>query len=178
MFKIFLSYFSMVGIILLSNYLVLFPINDWLTWGAFPYPFSFFISEMTNKFYGPQEARRVVGFGFFVAAFLSFLLATPLIAVASLSAFLVAQLLDISVFNQLRQSKWWVAPLWASVCGSMIDTAIFWTIAFWGDKSVPILTWALGDFSIKLLMDICLLVPFRYAVNAVQSNAALPQRSQ
>jgi uncharacterized PurR-regulated membrane protein YhhQ (DUF165 family) len=157
------AYAAMVAAVMASNFLVLFPINDWLTCGAFTYPFTFLITELTNRFYGPKTARRVVFSGFLLGAFLSIWLATPRIAFASGSAFLIAQLLDISVFNRFRQMKWWYAPLLSSLAASLVDTVLFWNIAFLGEP-VPLLTWTLGDFSVKLLMDVAMLTPFRLAI--------------
>jgi len=162
------SFLAMILIVSASNYLVLFPINEWLTYGAFTYPVSFLITELTNRFYGPKKARQVVYAGFAVALLFSIWLATPKIACGSGLAFLVSQLLDILVFNKLRQATWWQAPLFSSLLASMIDTMIFWTIAFWGEN-VPIFTWALGDFSIKLVMDLAMLTPFRFAIRSTIS---------
>ena len=155
--------FAMTLLVAASNLLVLFPINDWLTWGAFPYPATFLVTELTNRFHGPAQARWVVYVGFALAVVLSVWMATPKIALASGAAFLLAQLLDISVFNRLRQAPWWCAPLFASVLASLFDAAIFWNIAFWGED-VPLLTWAVGDTTVKLLMDVALLTPFRLAI--------------
>ena len=157
------AYLAMIFIVASCNYLVQYPINDWLTYGSFTYPFSFLITEITNCLHGPKLARKVVYTGFFVAVLLSIFLATPKIAFASGMAFLISQLLDISTFNQLRQKTWWYAPLFASVSASFIDTFIFWNLAFWGE-SLPFIKWAISDFSIKLLFDLCLLIPFRIAI--------------
>ncbi len=154
----------MIIVVASSNYLVQFPINDWLTWGALPYPISFLVTELTNRFYGPKKARRVVYAGFLLAVILSFWLAPPKIAFASGSAFLISQLLDISIFNRFRQGPWWYAPFFASCLASIVDTAIFWNIAFYGEN-VPLLTWAIGDFLVKLLLDVVLLLPFRLFLN-------------
>ncbi len=159
----FLAFFSMIAAVALSNYLVQFPINDWLTFGAFSYPITFLITELTNRFYGSRAARCVVYGGFALAMVLSLWLATPKIAIASGSAFLISQLLDIFAFNKWRNGTWWQAPLFASTFASIIDTPIFWSCAFWGEH-LPILTWALGDFCVKLIMDFLLLTPFRLAI--------------
>lgn len=158
------AYIAMIAIVALSNFLVQFPINDWLTWGAFPYPVSFLITELTNRFYGARRARQVVFAGFIMAAFFSIWLAPFMIVAASLSAFLLSQLLDIAVFNRLRRAAWWQAPFFASLLASLIDTAIFWSIAFYGEP-VPLLTWALGDFLVKLSVDLAMLTPFRMMLN-------------
>ncbi len=162
-------FFAIVLIVTLSNYLVQFPINDWLTWGAFSYPISFLVTELTNRFYGPRTARHVVYIGFAVAVGLSVWLSTPKIAFASGAAFLLSQLLDISVFNQLRRGAWWQAPLFASILASLIDTLLFWSLAFWGED-VPLYSWALGDFLVKLAVDLVMLTPFRIAVRQIPTN--------
>lgn len=163
MFSIQAAYLSMIVIVASCNYLVQFPINDWLTYGSFTYPFSFFVTELTNRLYGPEKARRVVYIGFALAVVLSIWIATPKIAFASGLAFLVSQLLDISVFNQLRQKTWWLAPLLASISASFIDTSLFWNLAFFGE-SLPYIQWGICDFFIKVLFDFFLLIPFRLAI--------------
>lgn len=163
---------AMVLIVVASNYLVLFPINEWLTWGALPYPISFLVTELTNRIYGPRAARKVVYAGFAVAAILSIWVATPRIAVASVSAFLISQLLDIFIFNKLRNGRWWQAPLAASFLASLIDTMIFWVVAFLGEP-LPLFTWAVGDFGVKLLMDLVLLTPFRVVVRRAFPSVAI-----
>lgn len=170
-FNLFQAFIAMVSVVAAANYLVQFPINDWLTWGAFPYPITFLVTELTNRFYGPRRARQVVYAGFVVAVLISIVLATPKIAFASGSAFLISQLLDILVFNRLRQATWWYAPFFSSFCASLIDTALFWGIAFWGEQG-PIFTWAMGDFMIKLLVDMTMLIPFRIAIR----NALTPAK--
>lgn len=157
------AYLVMIAIVASCNYLVQFPINNWLTYGSFTYPFSFLVTELTNRLYGPKTARRVVYVGFALAVILSIWLATPKIAFASGIAFLISQLLDISVFNKLRQTTWWHAPFFASVSASFIDTCLFWNLAFW-NESLPYFKWAISDFSIKLLFDFVLLIPFRMAI--------------
>lgn len=165
-----LAFLAMIFIVVISNYLVLFPINNWLTWGALPYPVSFLVTELTNRSFGPKKARQVVYAGFFFAVMLSYFLSTPNIALASGSAFLVSQLLDIFVFNQFRQSVWWYGPLFASASASIIDSIIFWSIAFIGED-IPLLTMALGDFSVKLLIDVAMLTPFRLAMRRIPMPA-------
>lgn len=159
-------FLSMILIIAVSNYLVLFPINDWLTWGALPYPISFLITELTNRYYGPKVARRLVYSAFPFAILLSVWLATPKIAFASGVAFLISQLLDIGIFNRFRYAPWWQAPFFASTSASMIDTGIFWSLAFWGEP-LPMITWALGDFTVKCMVDAVMLTPFRFAIRKI-----------
>jgi uncharacterized PurR-regulated membrane protein YhhQ (DUF165 family) len=157
-----LIYYSlaMIFAVVISNILVEMPINNWLTWGAFSYPLTFLVTELTNYYYGSRSARRVVYIGFVVAFFLSLMLANAQIACASALAFLVGQLLDISVFVRLRRKTWWLAPLAASFLGSFVDTVIFFSIAFWG-QGLLILTLGAGDLGLKLLMDLVMLLPFR-----------------
>ena len=158
-----LGYLAMVVIVASCNYLVQFPINDWLTLGAFAYPLSFLVTEITNNFHGPKIARKVVYVGFFLAVILSTVLATPKIAFASGSAFLISQLLDIYIFNHLRKASWWFAPFFASLIASFVDTGIFFSLAFFGEP-VPFVTWAIGDFLVKLSCDALMLIPFRLAI--------------
>lgn len=130
---------AMVAVVAASNFLVQFPVQaqlgpvnlaDLLTWGAFTYPVSFLVTDLSNRHFGPQGARLVVVSGFVVAVILSVWLATPRIAIASGTAFLVAQLLDISIFDRLRARPWWQAPLFSSLVSSAIDTLIFFGLAF------------------------------------------------
>lgn len=153
-------FLAMTFFVACSNYLVQFPINDWLTYGAFAYPFTFLVTELCNRFYGPRNARKVVYAGFAVAVLLSTMLSTPKIAFASGAAFLVAQLLDISIFTRLRQQSWWIAPFCASALASLVDTLIFWNLAFY-DEGMPLLSLAFGDFLVKLALDVLLLMPYR-----------------
>lgn len=151
---------AMMAIVASSNWLVQFPINDWLTWGAFSYPFAFLVTDLTNRRFGPAAARRVIYAGFAVGVALSVILATPRIAAASGLAFLVAQLLDVAIFNRLRQQSWWRAPFVSSVLASIIDTATFFGIAFIG-TGLPWITWGLGDLAVKLAFALFCLAPYR-----------------
>lgn len=151
---------AMVAVVVASNYLVQFAINDWLTWGAFTYPIAFLVTDLTNRAVGAQAARRVAWVGFALAVLLSLWLAPWRIAVASGTAFIAAQLLDVTVFNQLRQRSWWQAPLIGSVVASVVDTALFFSIAFAGGE----LNWLMlgaGDLSVKWLMAALLLAPYK-----------------
>jgi len=143
-----------------SNVLVLYPINDWLTWGAFSYPLAFLVSNLINRRFGPRAARKVAWTGFAVAVLVSIWIATPRIAAASCTAFICSQLLDITVFDRLRQGHWWRAPSVATTCSATLDTAIFWTIAFAG-LPLPWLGWMTGDWLVKLSVGVVLLAPFR-----------------
>lgn len=151
---------AMGAVVLLSNVLVQYPINDWLTWGAFTYPAAFLVSDALNLRFGPGLARQVAWCGFVLAVLLSIGVATPRIACASCLAFIAAQLLDIAVFDRLRAGSWWRAPALATLCSATLDTAIFWSIAFAG-ATLPWLSWAAGDLAVKLAMGMVLLAPFR-----------------
>lgn len=182
---------AMCAIVAVSNYLVQFPVQatlgpvslaDMLTWGAFTYPVAFFVTDITNRRFGPKKARYTVFIGFVLAVSLSFWLATPRIAIASGSAFLVAQLLDITIFDRLRRSHWWKAPLISTVLGSTIDTMMFFSIAFstslafgrvdeFAVEAAPLLgfisiaeprwvSWALGDLVVKLVVGLAMLAPY------------------
>ena len=151
---------AMAVIVVASNFLVQYPINDWLTYGAFTYPIAFLITDLCNRALGPGRARRVVYVGFAIAVVLSIYAATPRIAIASGSAFMVAQLVDISIFNRLRAGPWWRAPLVSSTVASAIDTALFFGIAF-ASTDVPWLTLGIGDYAAKLFVAAMMLIPFR-----------------
>lgn len=152
---------AMTVIVAASNYLVQFPVNDWITWGAFTYPVAFLVTDMTNRAFGPARARQVVYAGFVLAVILSIALATPRIALASGTAFLVAQLLDVRIFDRLQsRGGWWTAPLVSSSVGSAVDTMLFFSIAFAG-TAVPWVTLGLGDYAVKLVLALSMLIPFR-----------------
>jgi len=188
---------AMAAVIVASNILVQYPVHatlagidlaDLLTWGAFTYPAAFLVTDLTNRRFGPSAARKVVFVGFAIAVLLSILLATPRIALASGTAFLVAHLLDIAVFDRLRRLSWWKAPAISSLLGSLIDTILFFGIAF-SAALVPLLghddafatgtapflgviavevprwlSWAAGDLAVKLLVTAALLLPYRLAL--------------
>lgn len=147
-------------LIVASNILVEIPINEWLTWGALTYPICFLVTDLTNRARGPEVARRVVYAGFVVGVAASLLLANPRIAAASGTAFLIAQLLDVFIFNRLRRAAWWQAPLASSLLGSAIDTALFFSLAF-AFTGLPWITWAIGDFGVKVAVALVMLLPFR-----------------
>jgi uncharacterized PurR-regulated membrane protein YhhQ (DUF165 family) len=151
---------AMGAVVLLSNVLVQYPINDWLTWGAFSYPLAFLVSNLINRRFGPRAARHVAWCGFALAVLASIWVASPRIALASCTAYLCAQLLDISVFDRLRRGNWWRAPMLATTCSATLDTAIFWSIAFAG-AALPWISWAAGDLLVKLGIGVLLLAPFR-----------------
>jgi len=163
---------AMVVVVTSANILVQYPINDWLTWGAFTYPVSFLVTDLCNRLLGPGHARRVVYAGFCVAVLLSIVLATPRIALASGSAFLLAQILDVHIFHRMRNARaWWAPPLVSSTIASALDTALFFAIAFAG-TDVPWVSLAVGDYAVKLLVAGVMLVPFGIAVRTRLAAAA------
>ena len=160
---------AMMAVIGVSNVAVQHAINDWLTWGAFTYPLAFLVTDLTNRAWGPGRARTVAYVGFPFGMGLSIILAVaadiPLwegvrVALASGFAFICAQLFDIALFHRLRRGLWWRAPLVSSLSASALDTAIFFSAAF-ALTGLPWVTWALGDFAIKVGMAAVLLIPFR-----------------
>jgi hypothetical protein len=150
---------AMTAIVAVSNVAVQYPLNDWVTWGTLTYPVAFLVTDLTNRAYGPSRTRRVVYAGFVCAVALSIWLATPRIALASGTAFLVAQLCDIYVFDRLRRRSWWQAPLGSSAIAAVLDTALFFSLAFYG-TAVPWVTLALGDVVAKFAMAAVMLIPF------------------
>jgi len=185
---------AMAVVVTASNILVQHPFNDWLTWGAFTYPLAFLVTDLSNRWMGAAAARRVVVAGFVLAVALSIWFAGARIALASGTAFLVAQLLDVAVFDRLRAGRWWRAPLVSSTLGSAVDTALFFTLAFapafaflgddaaWAQASVPLLgvgaptaLWVslmAGDFAVKLALALIALIPFRLAIALLPGRAA------
>ncbi|HXV06448.1 MAG TPA: queuosine precursor transporter [Burkholderiales bacterium] len=154
---------ALVLVILASNILVQTPLNDWLTWGAITYPFSFLITDLANRYYGLRFARRLVYAGFVIALVLSAYYATPRIALASGTAFLVAELADVQIFDRLRRRAWWQPPLVSTLVGSVLDTAVFFTLAFYG-TGMPWITLGLGDLGVKVALAVLTLLPFRAAL--------------
>ena len=152
---------AMTVVVAASNYLVRIPINDWLTWGALTYPVAFLVTDLINRRVGPDAARRVVYAGFACGVALSLYTSTARIALASGSAFLLAQLADVWLYNRLRRlAAWWRAPLVSSTIASALDTALFFSLAF-ASTGLPWVTWAIGDYGAKLAMACAMLVPFR-----------------
>ena len=164
--------FLMGAVVLSSNYLVQFPINYYglnevLTYGAFSYPIAFLITDLANRSYGKFVARKIVYFGFLLGIGFTVLFSTDFadyisirIAVGSGTAFLIAQLIDVQIFDNLRKKKWFVAPLTSSMIGSTIDTFLFFSISFYG-TGVPWSTLALGDLGVKIFVALTMLIPFR-----------------
>ena len=203
-----LAVIGMAVVVTASNFLVQFPVHahlgaidlaEILTWGAFTYPLAFLVNDLTNRHFGPAKARIVVLVGFAIAVVMSIFLASPRIAIASGSAFLVAQLLDVSIFDRLRAAIWWKGPLVSSTVGSVLDTILFFGIAFaasfafldtglgYADSSlgfpVPFLSvggevplWvslAVGDFIVKMLVAIVLLAPYKVLRAIIPDRTAL-----
>lgn len=160
---------AMMLIVASANWLVQFPVNDWLTWGALTYPVSYFITDLTNRMRGPQAARRVVWVGFALAVILSIWLAGPRIALASGTAFLVSQMLDIRVFDRLRRRGWWRPPLFSSVVGSAVDTALFFALAFYA-TDMPWVTLAIGDYGVKVAIAVLMLAPWWWLGRAASTG--------
>lgn len=202
--RVALAIAGMILVVSASNYLVQFPViaeigalnlADLLTWGAFTYPAAFLVTDLTNRHFGPRIARRVVFAGFLMAVILSAALFNPRIAIASGTAFLAAQLLDVAVFDRLRNGLWWSAPLVSSVFGSLLDTALFFSLAFsasfgvlgatdgFAVETAPLLgllsaeaprwvSWALGDLGVKLLVALILLAPYRVVLAFIPPKPA------
>ncbi len=171
--KLFLLLSLIMGaVVLTSNYLVQFPINYYglekiLTYGALSYPIAFLITDLANRSYGKVVARKIVYFGFVIGISFTFLFSTNFadlisvrIAIGSGTAFLVAQLLDVQIFDNLRKKKWYIAPFTSSVTGSTVDTFLFFSISFYA-TGVPWFTLSLGDLAVKILITLIMLIPFR-----------------
>ena len=168
--------FLMGAIVLLSNYLVQFPINYYglsevLTYGAFSYPIAFLITDLANRSYGKLVARKIVYLGFLIGIGFTVLFSTNFadlisirIAIGSGTAFLTAQLIDVQIFDNLRKKNWFIAPLTSSMVGSTVDTLLFFSISFYG-TSVPWFTLALGDLAVKIFVALIMLIPFRLLLN-------------
>ncbi len=168
--------FLMGTIVLLSNYLVQFPINYYglnevLTYGAFSYPIAFLITDLANRSFGKLVARKIVYLGFLIGIGFTILFSTNFadlisirIAIGSGTAFLTAQLIDVQIFDNLRKKNWFIAPLTSSMIGSTVDTLLFFSISFYG-TSVPWFTLALGDLAVKIFVALIMLIPFRLLLN-------------
>jgi uncharacterized PurR-regulated membrane protein YhhQ (DUF165 family) len=189
---------AMSAVVLASNILVQYPVAygalaDYLTWGAFSYPFAFLVTDLSNRRFGAQGARRVVYAGFVLAVALSAYFATPRIAIASGSAFLAAQLLDIGIFASLRDRAWWLPPFVSSVISSALDTAIFFSLAFFcgavpglgitiGEalaaigiadqcSALPWVNLALADYGVKLALAVVSIAPYGALLGVIRGEA-------
>jgi len=181
MSKLFITLSILMGVVVLSsNYLVQFPINYYglekvLTYGAFSYPIAFLITDLTNRSYGKLIARRIVYIGFTIGVSFTLLFSTNFadlisvrIAIGSGTAFLIAQLLDVKIFDQLRKKKWFVAPLTSSFIGSTVDTFLFFSISFYG-TGIPWITLSLGDLFVKIFVAMIMLIPFRLLLGTLKA---------
>ena len=171
--RLFLLLSFMMGVVVLtSNYLVQFPIKHYgleeiLTYGALSYPVAFLITDLANRSYGKEVARKIVYIGFALGVSFTLLFSTNFadlisirIAIGSGTAFLVAQLLDVQIFDNLRKKTWYIAPLTSSIFGSTVDTFLFFSISFYA-TGIPWVTLSLGDLTIKILITLLMLIPFR-----------------
>ena len=178
--RVFITLSFLMGVVVLtSNYLVQFPINyfglnEILTYGAFSYPIAFLITDLANRFYGKTAARKIVYLGFVIGISFTLLFSTNFtdlisirIALGSGTAFIVAQLLDVQIFDQLRRKKWFVAPLTSSLIGSTIDTFLFLSIAFYA-TGISWFTLSLGDLVVKILVSLAMLIPFRLLLGSLK----------
>jgi hypothetical protein len=170
-------------VVLSSNYLVQFPINYYgleeiLTYGAFSYPIAFLITDLANRSYGKLVARKIVYVGFVVGITFTLLFSTNFadlisirIAIGSGTAFMIAQLLDVQIFDKLRKKKWFVAPLTSSFIGSTVDTFLFFSISFYA-TGIPWITLSLGDLSVKIFVALIMLIPFRLLLGTLKAAKA------
>ena len=170
-------------VVLSSNYLVQFPINYYgleeiLTYGAFSYPIAFLITDLANRSYGKVVARKIVYIGFVIGIAFTLFFSTTFtdlisvrIAIGSGTAFLVAQLLDVQIFDQLRKKKWFVAPLTSSLIGSTLDTFLFFSISFYA-TGIPWITLSLGDLAVKIFVALIMLIPFRLLLGTLKVSKA------
>ncbi len=172
-------------VVVISNYLVQFPIqhfglNDILTYGAFSYPITFFITDLANRAYGKVVAKKIVYIGFIIGIALTLFVSTNFsdlisirIAIGSGVAFFIAQNLDIQIYDILRKKIWFIAPLASSILGSILDTFIFFSIAFYA-TGIPWVTLAIGDLTVKLFIAILMLIPFRLLLNKIRDFSEKP----
>ena len=178
--KVFISLAFLMGLVVLSsNYLVQFPIKHYgleeiLTYGAFSYPIAFLITDLANMSYGKIAARKIVYIGFAIGISFTLLFSTNFtdlislrIAIGSGTAFLIAQLLDVQIFDKLRKQKWFIAPLGSSIIGSTVDTFLFFSISFYG-TGIPWFTLSLGDLAVKLFVALIMLIPFRLLLSTLK----------
>jgi uncharacterized integral membrane protein (TIGR00697 family) len=184
MSKLFLLLSLVMGIVVLaSNYLVQFPIQYYglekiLTYGAFSYPVAFLITDLANRSYGKIAARKIVYVGFFTGIVFTLFFSTNFadlisvrIAIGSGTAFMVAQLLDVQIFDYLRKKKWFVAPLTSSLIGSTVDTFLFFSISFYA-TGIPWVTLSLGDLAVKIIVALTMLIPFRLLLRTLKASKA------
>ena len=178
----FILAFLMAVVVALSNYLVQFPVSyfglqNLLTYGAFSYPVAFLITDLANRKYGKNIAKRIVYLGFALGIFLTFYFSTNYsdlisirIAIGSGTAFLISQLIDVNIFDKLRKKVWYIAPLTSSLVGSAIDTFLFFSISFYG-TGINWVTLSFGDLFVKIFVALAMLIPFRLLLSHVQENS-------
>ena len=176
----FILSFIMGVVVLSSNYLVQFPIKYYgleeiLTYGAFSYPVAFLITDLANRSYGKLVARKIVYIGFAIGVSFTLLFSTNFadlisvrIAIGSGTAFLVAQLLDVQIFDKLRKKKWFIAPITSSFIGSTVDTFLFFSISFYA-TGIPWVTLSLGDLAVKIFVALIMLIPFRLLLGTLKA---------
>ena len=179
--------FSMAFVVLLSNFLVQFPVNyfgldNLLTYGAFSYPVAFLITDLSNRSYGKKIAKKIVYLGFILGFFLTFYFSTNYsdlisirIAIGSGFAFLIAQLIDVYIFDKLRKKIWYVAPLTSSLVGSSIDTFLFFSIAFYG-TGINWITLSFGDLLVKFFVALMMLIPFRFLLSYLKDVSSVSKK--
>ena len=172
--NIILGIIAMAIVVLSSNFLVQFYFGSFLTYGAFTYPIAFLITDLSNRFYGKIVARNIVYIGFFIGVSFSLFFSTNFsdlisvrIAIGSGTAFIVAQLLDVQIFDKLRNEKWFVAPITSSFIGSAVDTFLFFSISFYGTE-VNWVTLSFGDLLVKIFVALVMLIPFRILLSRVE----------
>ena len=178
--KLFLTLSLLMGfVVLISNFLVQFPVKYYgleniLTYGAFSYPIAFLITDLANRSFGKTIARKIVYFGFTIGILFTLIFSTNFsdlisvrIAIGSGTAFIVAQLLDVQVFDKLRRKTWFIAPLFSSLIGSTVDTFLFFSISFYG-TGVPWVTLSLGDLAVKIFIALIMLIPFRLLLGTLK----------
>ena len=175
----FILAFSMAFVVTISNYLVKFPVNyfglqDLLTYGAFSYPIAFLITDLSNRKFGKKIAKKIVYLGFALGVFLTFFFSTNFselisirIALGSGTAFLIAQLIDVNIFDRLRKKKWFVAPLISSFLGSCVDTFLFFSISFYG-TGINWVSLSFGDLTVKIFIALIMLIPFKFLLPKFQ----------
>ena len=179
--KVFLTLSFLMGLVVLaSNYLVQFPIKYYglqeiLTYGAFSYPIAFLITDLANRSFGKLVARKIVYIGFTIGILFTLIFSTNFadlisvrIAIGSGTAFIIAQLLDVQIFDQLRQKKWFIAPLASSLIGSTVDTFLFFSISFYG-TGIPWVPLSLGDLAVKIFVALVMLIPFRLLLGTLKA---------
>ena len=177
----------MATIVALSNYLVQFPVNhlglrELLTYGAFSYPVAFLITDLTNRKYGKKNAKKIVYMGFAVGVFLTLFFSTNYsdlisirIAIGSGTAFLIAQLIDVNIFDKLRNKIWYAAPLTSSLAGSTIDTFLFFFISFYG-TGINWVTLSFGDLFVKIFVALVMLIPFRFLISYIAESTTVKKK--